>query len=146
MSIASPLMLVLLAAAGAAQPGEAPSGPTDTDLMAPDPGVTLMEGPTLICGEAFALRLVAGERARYQEGPDFQVFTVESADGPFVIYEGNYPEPGAQLIRTGRAFPALIALHYRANIEASTQRRTRARIVTGRRMTRLCSQQAAGRP
>jgi hypothetical protein len=146
MSIASPLMLVLLAMIGTGQPAEVPAGPTDTDLMAPDPGVTLMEGPTLVCGEAFALRLVAGERARYQEGPDFQVFTVESANGPFVIYEGNYPEPGAQVIRTGRTFPALVALHYRPDIDARSQRRTRARIVTGTRMTRLCSQQATRRP
>jgi hypothetical protein len=143
MSIASPFVLALLAAAGTAQPADAPPAPSDTDLMAPDPGVQLMEGPTLICGEAFALRLVAGERARYQEGLDFQVFTVQNAEGSFVIYEGNYPEPGGETIRTHRGFPSVISLHYAPGADTQAQRRTRARLVLGSRRARLCSGQAS---
>lgn len=130
--IIAPIAVLALAAASA-QPA---------DTTAPQPAVMVLEGPTLVCGEAFALNLNRGERARYEEGPDFQVFSVEAADGPFVIYEGNFPQDGAELIRTGRAFPTFVALHYRPGIDARSQRRTRARIVTGRRMTRLCSHRA----
>jgi hypothetical protein len=135
MSMASiPAFAFVLVAAG--QPG---------DIMGPDPAVTVMEGPTLICGEAFALRLAAGERARYQEGPDFQIFNVEARTGPFLIYEGNYPQPDGELIRTGRDFPSVIAVHYEAGTDTRTRRRLRERIVTGARQTRLCPQQASAR-
>ena len=137
MSTASIHAFALLLTAAGSEPG---------DIMGPHPAVTVMEGPTSICGEAFALRLSAGERARYQEGVDFQIFNVETRTGRFLIYEGNYPQAGGELIRTGRVFPSVIAVHYEAGADARTRRRARSRILTGARHTRLCARPAGQRP
>ena len=131
MTIAPLALLALSAAAGAIQDG---------GIMGPYPGVQILEGPTLVCGEAFALRLAAGERALYQEGVDFQVFNVEAADGGFTLYEGNYPQPHDDEIRTGLPFPAVVAIHDGRSEAARARGAVRARLLTGSERNEACQQ------
>ncbi|HYN46453.1 MAG TPA: hypothetical protein VES64_07155, partial [Allosphingosinicella sp.] len=63
-----------------------PATAQDGNIMGPYPGVNELAGPTLICGHGFALRLSEGERVRRQEGPDFSLYYVDAADGPFLLY------------------------------------------------------------
>src|SRR4051812_44761732 len=80
------------------------------DFQTPQQQVSSREqrftGPALVCGEAFALRLAAGESLiRRDPGIDFILYYAQGADGPFLIYEGNAPQPHDDEIRTGLSFP-----------------------------------------
>ena len=89
-------------------------------------------GPDLVCGEAFALRLAAGERLTLRDpGLDFILYDAEAADGPFLIYEGNAPQPHDDEIRTGLSFPNVIAIHDNRPAEAKTRSHIRERLLVG---------------
>ena len=97
-------------------------------------------GPALLCGAAFAWRLSAGGRVRKQEGPDFSLYYADAADGPFLIYEGNFPEPHDDEINTGLGFPALIAIHDNRSDDAKAHARVRDRLLTGNAFAEACPQ------
>ena len=109
------------------------------DIMGPLPGVRETSGPTMVCGHNFALRLVAGERARQQEGVDFSLFYVDAADGPFLLYEGGHPQPHDDEIRIGSYW--VIAIHDNRSAEAKARSAVRSRLLTGAAATQACPQQ-----
>lgn len=97
------------------------------------------QGPALVCGEAFALRIAAGERAVVRDpGMDFLTYHVEGPGGSFVLYEGNAPRPHDDEIRTGRPWPQVIAIHDNRSAAAKAAGRIRDRLVTGPGQRRLC--------
>jgi len=99
---------------------------------APAGGERRFTGPVLVCGEAFALRLAAGERLTLRDpGLDFTLYDAEAADGPFLIYEGNAPQPHDDEIRTGLSFPNVIAIHDNRPAEAKARSHIRDRLLVG---------------
>jgi len=118
------MILSILLAAAAVQPGVAERRYT---------------GPAVVCGEAFALRIAAEERAVARDpGIDFLTYHVEGPDGGFVLYEGNAPQPHDDEIRTGLPWPNVIAIHDNRNARAKTAGRVRDRLVTGAERIALC--------
>jgi len=108
-------------------------------LAAMQPAEQVYSGPILVCGEAFALRLAAGERlTRRDPGIDFLLYYVEAADGPFLIYEGNAPQPHDEEIATGLSFPNVIAIHDNRSAAAKTRSRIRDRLLTGAARAAQC--------
>jgi hypothetical protein len=103
---------------------------------AADPWVA---GPAVVCGEAFALRLAPGERARrHDPGIDFLTYRVEGAYGSFLLYEGNAPQPHDDEIRTGRSWPNVVAIHDNRSADAKARGRIRDRLLTGGARGALC--------
>jgi len=89
-------------------------------------------GPALVCGEAFALRLSAGESlVRHDSGVDFILYYAQAADGAFLLYEGNAPQPHDDEIRTGLSFPNVIAIHDNRDAAAKARSRIRDRLLVG---------------
>jgi hypothetical protein len=96
-------------------------------------------GPDLVCAEAFALRLAAGETAiRRDPGLDFILYQVQAADGAFLLYEGNAPQPHDDEIRTGLSFPNVIAIHDDRAPAAKARSRIRDRLLVGRARPGSC--------
>ena len=122
-------LLPLLALTAAAPPAQ--ERRQEGGIMGPYAGQVRTAGPRIVCGSAFALRLAAGEAVRRQEGPDFSLFYIDAADGPFLLYEGNFPQPHDDEIRTGAPFPAIIAIHDNRPAEARTRGRVRDRLLVG---------------
>ena len=110
----------------------------DHGIMGPLPGMTDVPGPATVCGHSFALRLDPGERVRKQKGPDFFLYYATAKDGPFLIYEGNFPQPHDDEIETGLPFPRLIAIHDNRTGEARTASRVRDRLMTGDAFAQAC--------
>jgi len=106
--------------------------------MGPYAGRVLSAGPTTVCGSAFAIRLVAGESVQRQEGPDFSLFYISAADGPFLLYEGGYPQPHDDEVPTGVSFPTVIAIHDNRPAEAKARSRVRDRVLTGDAFRAAC--------
>lgn len=52
----------------------------------------IIGGPRHFCGFNFAMDVAADERASWQEGPDFYLYSLQSARGGFGIYEGFAPD------------------------------------------------------
>lgn len=123
------LGLLLAAGAASAQQG---------DIMGPYPGEQRIAGPALLCGHAFALRLGGGELVSRQEGPDFFLYYAQGPYGMFLLYEGNFPQPHDDEIRTGEPFPNVIAIHDNRNAEAKAQSRVRDRLLTGDAFRAAC--------
>lgn len=91
-------MIVILAAAAAA-----------TEPQVRSYAVT---GPAFACGNAFAVRLGQGERLRWTDRMmDFVDYRLETPRGATVIYEGNAPQPGGIVRRTGRSWPDVVVVH-----------------------------------
>jgi hypothetical protein len=110
-------------------------------LAAFQPGATQRShvGPAVVCGEAFALRIGRGERATsFDPGIDFFTYRVEGADGGFVLYEGNAPQPHDDELLTGLPWPSVIAIHDNRGAAAKARSRIRDRLVTGRARMALC--------
>lgn len=110
-------------------------------LAALQPGVTQRRyvGPAVVCGEAFALRIGPGERATgFDPGIDFLTYRVEGADGGFVLYEGNAPQPHDDEILTGQTWPGIIAIHDNRPAAAKARSRIRDRLVLGPERAALC--------
>lgn len=108
--------------------------------MGPLPGSQRLEGPSLVCSYAFGLRLAQGEHVDRQEGVDFALYYTESADGPFLLYEGNFPQPHDDEIRTGLSFPSVIAIHDNRSAEAKARSRVRDRLLLGEDIAEACPQ------
>jgi hypothetical protein len=121
-----------------AAPASAQERVQEGGIMGPYAGQVRTAGPTTVCGHAFALRLVAGEAVRRQDGPDFFLFYVDAADGAFLLYEGNFPQPHDDEIATGAAFPAIIAIHDNRSAEAKARGRVRDRLLTGGAFRAAC--------
>lgn len=100
-------------------------------------------GPTMICGSAFAIRLAAGEYLEREQGPDFSLFYITAADGPFLLYEGGYPQPHDDEVRTGEDFPSVIAIHDNRPAEAKARSRIRDRILVGNAFRAACTAASA---
>jgi hypothetical protein len=129
MIAARPLALFALLAVAAAQaPGSGGSPPAQPAIA----------GPATVCGSAFALRLAAGESARRQEGTDFTLFHVAAADGPLMLYEGNFPQAHDEEVRTGQDFPAIVAVHDGRSAEAKARSHVRDRLLTGEAFRAAC--------
>lgn len=56
------------------------------------PEERVFEGPLHFCGFYFAMDVAEGERATWQQGPDFTIYSLQSTRGGFGIYEGNHPD------------------------------------------------------
>lgn len=96
-------------------------------------------GPALVCGEAFALRLTAGESLiRRDPGIDFILYYAQAADGSFLLYEGNAPQPHDDEIQTGLSFPNVIAIHDNRPAEAKAHSRIRDRLLVGNARPASC--------
>jgi hypothetical protein len=103
-----------------------------TPPPAPVGGERRFTGPTLVCAEAFALRLTAGESLiRRSPVEDFVLYYVEGAEGSFLIYEGNAPQPHDDEIATGLGWPSVIAIHDHRSAEAKAHGRIRGRLLVG---------------
>lgn len=127
MTPRSRLALALAAAFAAAEPAAA------------QPSTRTFTGPALVCGEAFALRIAAGERVeRRDPGIDFLLYYAQARDGPFVIYEGNAPMAHDDAIRTGLSFPDVIAIHDNRSAAAKARSRIRDRLLTGEAFRAAC--------
>jgi hypothetical protein len=89
-------------------------------------------GPVLVCGAAFAMRLAAGESLTQRDpGLDFILYDALAADGAFLLYEGNAPQPHDDEIRTGLSFPNVIAIHDNRSAAAKARSRIRDRLLVG---------------
>jgi hypothetical protein len=103
------------------------------------PGERRFTGPAVVCGEAFALRLAAGESlVRRDPGIDFLLYYAQAADGAFLLYEGNAPQAHDDEIRTGISFPNVIAIHDNRPAEAKARSRIRDRLLVGPARAALC--------
>ena len=106
---------------------------------AAQPSTRTFTGPGLVCGEAFAMRIAAGESVeRRDPGIDFLLYYAQAHDGPFVIYEGNAPMAHDDSIRTGLSFPDVIAIHDNRSAAAKARSRIRDRLVTGEAFRAAC--------
>jgi hypothetical protein len=89
-------------------------------------------GPALVCGAAFELRLAAGESLTLRDpGLDFILYDAQAADGAFLLYEGNAPQPHDDEIQTGLSFPNVIAIHDNRSAAAKAHSRVRDRLLVG---------------
>ena len=120
------LPLALLAAASGQQNG----------VIGAEPGSATVRGPSLVCGENFALRLAAGESLAFRLGPDFYLYYATAADGAFVLYEGGYPQPHDDVIRVNDH--TLIAIHDNRPEAARQRTRVRDRLIVGPGYARAC--------
>jgi len=110
----------------------------------PAPAEQRFDGPTLFCGEAFGLRIAAGESVlRRDPGIDFLLYHVEAHDGRFLLYEGNAPMAHDDAIRTGRPFPDVIAIHDNRTPAAKARSRIRDRLIVGEAQARACPSRTA---
>ena len=99
---------------------------------APAWGERRYTGPALVCGAAFALRLAPGESLVVRDpGLDFILYDAQAADGAFLLYEGNAPQPHDDEIRTGLSFPNVIAIHDNRSAAAKAHGRIRDRLLVG---------------
>ena len=99
---------------------------------APPWGERRHNGPTLVCGAAFAIRLAAGESLTVRDpGLDFILYDAQAADGAFMLYEGNAPQPHDDEIRTNLSFPNVIAIHDNRSAAAKARSRIRDRLLVG---------------
>jgi hypothetical protein len=106
---------------------------------APAGGEQSFTGPALVCGEAFALRLSAGESLiRRDPGLDFILYYAQGMDGPFLLYEGNAPQAHDDEIRTDLSFPNVIAIHDNRPAAAKARSRIRDRLLVGAARAALC--------
>lgn len=106
---------------------------------AAQPSTRTFTGPALVCGEAFALRIAAGESVeRRDPGIDFLLYYAQAHDGPFLIYEGNAPMAHDDAIRTGLSFPDVIAIHDNRSAEAKARSRIRDRLLVGAAFAAAC--------
>jgi len=83
--------------------GPAPGSAQEGDIIGPYPGVQEIRGPLHFCGSYLAIDVAADEQVRWQRGPDFDLYFLQSARGGFGIYEGNHPQQG------GTSEPATVA-------------------------------------
>lgn len=113
--------------------------PQEGDIMGPYAGQVRSDGPTTVCGGGFAIRLAAGESVNRQEGPDFALFYITAADGPFLLYEGSYPQPHDDEVRIDEHW--LVAIHDNRGAEAKARSAVRDRVLTGAAFTEACRQQ-----
>src|SRR3954468_18654495 len=103
-----------------------------TQPAAPAWGERRFTGPALVCGAAFAIRLAAGESLTQRDpGLDFILYDALAADGAFLLYEGNAPQPHDDEIRTGLSFPNVIAIHDNRSAAAKARSRIRDRLLVG---------------
>jgi hypothetical protein len=108
-------------------------------LAAAQPAERTYTGPAVVCGEAFALRLVRGERATSRSPvEDFVLHRIEGLDGLVVLYEGNAPQPHDDEIRPGSGWPEVIAIHDNRSAAAKARSRFRDRLLVGPARAALC--------
>ena len=62
--------------------------------MGPYVGVQYRQGPLRFCAAPVAIEVAADERIGWQEGPDFDLYFLESSRGGFGMYQGNHPQRG----------------------------------------------------
>ena len=71
-----------------------------------------VEGPGPACGKAFSIQLEAGEVLAWTDtGMDFVAYRFTRPDGITVIYEGNAPQPGGIVSKTGMDWPSVVVVH-----------------------------------
>jgi hypothetical protein len=76
------------------------------------PQAQRIEGPGPACGKAFAIQLQAGEALAWTDtGMDFVAYRFTHPDGTTVIYEGNAPQPGGIVSKTGMDWPSVVVVH-----------------------------------
>lgn len=76
-----------------------------------------VSGPGLACGSAFAVQLKAGERLSWTDHKmDFITYRFTRAGGSTTIYEGNFPQPGGIVFKTGKNWPAEVVVHDTAEV------------------------------
>ncbi|AGH50272.1 hypothetical protein G432_12765 [Sphingomonas sp. MM-1] len=98
-----------------------------------------VRGPAVLCGEAFALPLMPGEEATVHDPKiDFVTYHVKAKDGPFVLYEGNAPQPHDDELRTGLGWPNVVAIHDNRGAAAKSASHIRDRLLTGAKRAAAC--------
>ena len=58
----------------------------------PPPEPKRFDGPIEYCGYAFSIHAKAGESITWEQGPDFTLYALQSEEGGFGIYEGQFPD------------------------------------------------------
>ena len=58
-------------------------------------------------------------------------YSVTGADGGFVLYEGNAPQPHDDEMQTGFGWPSVIAIHDNRSVWAKARSRIRDRLLVG---------------
>jgi hypothetical protein len=64
------------------------------NIMGPYEGVQKRAGPLHFCARFVAIEVAADEKIAWQEGPDFDLYFLQSSSGGFGMYEGNHPQQG----------------------------------------------------
>ncbi len=65
-----------------------------------------------MCGIGFGIVLEPNERfTRFDRMMDFVTYELKGPERAAFIYEGNAPQKADAIIKTGRDFPSVIALH-----------------------------------
>jgi hypothetical protein len=139
------LLLALLGLCALSTAATAQERQQEGGIMGPYVGRQRIDAPTIVCGGAFAIRLVAGESVERQEGPDFSLFYIAATDGPFLLYEGGYPQPHDDEVLTGQDFPSVIAIHDNRPAEARARSRVHDRLLTGDAFHAACPNRSARR-
>ena len=72
----------------------------------------LFNGPGLVCGLGFAIELRTEEQMRrFDRMMDFVTYHLSGPQRGATIYEGNAPQEADAVIKTGRRFPSVVAIH-----------------------------------
>jgi hypothetical protein len=83
------LGLALLLVAGTAPAQERGQ---EGGIMGPYVGVQYRPGPLHFCAGHVVIEIAEGERIGWQEGPDFDLYFLESSSGGFGLYQGHHPQ------------------------------------------------------
>ncbi len=81
------LLATLVIASWSTQDRQQVGGP-----MGPYAEVRHQQGPLRFCAGRVAIDIEADERVGWQEGPDFDLYYVQSERGGFAIYQGQHPQ------------------------------------------------------
>jgi hypothetical protein len=114
----------------------APSGPVPDAERREVVQSTLYTGPGLVCGIGFGIELHQDEQMRkFDRMMDFVTYHLSGPQRAAIIYEGNAPQDADAVIKTGRRFPSVIAIHLD---EGGYDKSLARRVLTGRSLPAVC--------
>jgi hypothetical protein len=90
----------------------AQSGPVPDSERREGVRAELFTGPGLVCGIGFAIDLGPDEQMRrFDRMMDFVTYHLSGTQRGATIYEENAPQEADSIIKTGRQFPSVVAVH-----------------------------------